>query len=576
MEARVPPQPETRHLRHWPPGQSQHLTLPQTHLFYNVEVSATRFPDKPFIVFYDTRLSFAEFRAEAERIAGYLQQDCGVRPGDRVLLDMQNSPQWVLAYYGILRADAVVVPVNPMNKREELRHYVEDAGARVAFVAQELLPEMHPLLGGAEGLQRIIVATYRDHLRTATDLKVPDFVAASRSPLRGEGLVAWADMLAAAREPGPMRAGPDDLAVMPYTSGTTGRPKGCMHTHRSAMTTAVGGVHWFGRTQDWVTLSVLPFFHVTGMSGGMNGPLYAGATIVLLPRWDRDAAAQCIQRYRIASWQAITTMVIDFVANPRIRDYDLSSLTGIRGGGAAMPEAVAAQLKALTGLDFVEGYGMSETLAATHLNPPHRPKPQCLGIPMYDVDSRLLDPETGGAVPPGGVGEIVVHAPQVMQGYWRNAAATAEAFVEIDGKRFLRTGDLARVDEDGYFFMTDRLKRMINASGFKVWPAEVEALMHHHPAIQEACVIGARDARRGETVKALVVLRAELADPPTPQDISDWCHQHMAAYKVPRVVEFVPGLPLSGSGKVMWRELQDEQNARDAAAAAAAANKEDR
>jgi fatty-acyl-CoA synthase len=251
------------------------------------------------------------------------------------------------------------------------------------------------------------------------------------------------------------------------------------------------------------------------------------------------------------------------VSNPRIGEYDLSSLVGIRGGGAAMPEAVAARLKALTGLDFIEGYGMSETLAATHLNPPHRPKPQCLGIPMYDVDSRLLDPATLGAVPPGEVGEIIVHAPQVMQGYWRNEKATAESFLEIDGKRFLRTGDLARVDEEGYFFMTDRLKRMVNASGFKVWPAEVEALMHHHPAIQEACVIAARDPRRGETVKALVVVRKGLERQPTAEEITQWCHDHMAAYKVPRIVEFVEALPRSGSGKVMWRELQEQQNAKD-------------
>ena len=558
------PRPETRHEPFWPPGQSRHLTIPSSHLFYNAEVAATRFPDKPFIVFYDSVLTFADFRAQAERIAGFLQQDCGVQRGDRVLLDMQNSPQWVLAYYGILRADAVVVPVNPMNKTEELRHYVEDAGAKVAFVAQDLLAQMQPLVGGAEGLQRVIVATYSDHLTAATELQVPEFVAAPRMALEGDGLVAWTDMLEAARTPGAMRAGPDDLAVMPYTSGTTGSPKGCMHTHHSVMTTAVQGVQWFGRTQDWTALSVLPFFHVTGMAGGMNGPLYAGGTIILLPRWDRDAAAQCIQRYRVQTWQAITTMVIDMVSNPRIGEYDLSSLIGIRGGGAAMPEAVAARLKALTGLDFVEGYGMSETMAATHLNPQHRPKPQCLGMPMYDVDSRLVDPLTLGAVPPGETGEIIVHAPQVMQGYWRNPQATAEAFLEIDGKRFLRTGDLGRVDEDGYFFMTDRLKRMVNASGFKVWPAEVEALMHHHPAIQEACVIGARDPRRGETVKALVVLRKELEKPPTAAEIIAWCQEHMATYKVPRIVEFVEALPRSGSGKVMWRELQEQQDARDA------------
>jgi fatty-acyl-CoA synthase len=558
------------HFAHWPPGLPHHLTLPQTHLFHNVEVSAARYPDKPFMVFYDTTIDFAEFKRDAERIAGFLQHDCGVKAGDRVLLFMQNSPQWVLAFYGILRANAVVVPVNPMNMTQELRHYVADSGAAVAFAAQELLAQLQPLIGerldDGAGLQRVIVASYSDYLRVPTDLPVPPMVSAPRQPRAGPGLVDWADMLARPREPGPLTAGPDDVCVMPYTSGTTGRPKGCMHTHRSVMSTLVGGVNWFSRTQDAVYLSVLPFFHVTGLSGSLNGPLYIGATIVVLPRWDREAAAACIQRYRVTVWQTISTMLIDFLANPRLSEFDLSSLSGIRGGGAAMPAAICAKLKALTGLDYVEGYGMSETMAATHINPPQRPKPQCLGIPVFDVDSRVVDPATLAELPAGETGEILVHGPQVMQGYWRNPEATREAFVELDGKRFLRTGDLGSVDGDGYFFMTDRLKRMINASGFKVWPAEVEALMYHHPAIQEACVIGARDARRGETVKALVVLKPGHEGEVSAQDIIDWSHAHMASYKSPRIVEFVASLPRSGSGKVMWRELQEQQAARDAQA----------
>jgi len=559
--------PSSAHFAHWPPGLPHHLTVPQTNLFFNAEVSAARYPDKPFLVFYDTEVTFARFRHEAERIAGFLQHDCGVRAGDRVLLYMQNSPQWALAYYGILRADAVVVPVNPMNRTEELRHCIADSGARVAFVAQDLLPELQPLLGqppaDGTGLKQAIVATYSDYLQRPTELAVPEFVAAPRRAPDGAGLTAWTDMLAAGRVPEPMTAGADDLAVLPYTSGTTGQPKGCMHTHRTVMTTSVGGVNWFGRTQDAVYLSALPFFHVTGMSGSLGGPLYIGATIVVLPRWNRDAAAACIQRYRVTVWQTISTMLIDFLANPNLGDYDLSSLAGIRGGGAAMPEAICRKLKALTGLDYVEGYGMTETMAATHLNPPQRPKAQCLGMPLFDVDSRVIDPVTLAELPAGETGEIVMHGPQVMEGYWRNERATREAFVAIDGKRFLRSGDLGYVDADGYFFMADRLKRMINASGYKVWPAEVEALLYHHPAIEEACVIAARDARRGETVKAVVVLKHEEKGKVSAQDIVDWSHAHMAAYKSPRIVEFVESLPKSGAGKVMWRALQEQQTARD-------------
>jgi fatty-acyl-CoA synthase len=558
--------PRTRHLAHWPPGLPHHLTLPQTSLWYNVEVAATRYPDKPFIIYYDTPLSYAQFRDDCERVAGWLQQAAGVKAGDRVLLYMQNSPQWVIAYYGILRANAVVVPINPMNRTEELRHYVQDSGAATALVAQELYPQIAPLLGEAAGLglRHLGVAAYSDYLRGTTDLAMPSFVNAPREAIRAPGVTPWADLLQQALRPGPHTAAAQDLCVMPYTSGTTGRPKGCMHTHRSAMSTLVGGVQWFSRTQDAVFLSVLPFFHVTGMSGSMNGPIFAGATIVILTRWDRDVAAQCMQRHRVNVWQAISTMVVDFLSNPRLAEYDLSSLQGVRGGGAAMPEAIAGKLKALTGLDYVEGYGMSETLAATHINPPQRPKPQCLGIPVFDVDARIVDPQSLRELAPGETGEIVIHAPQVMQGYWRQPQATAEAFIELDGRRFLRTGDLACVDSDGYYFMVDRLKRMINASGYKVWPAEVEALMYRHPAILEACVIAAADEKRGETVKALVVLKDEAQGRVSEADIVAWSHEHMAAYKSPRIVEFVKSLPKSGSGKILWRELQDRERERAA------------
>ncbi|MDE2626451.1 MAG: long-chain fatty acid--CoA ligase [Burkholderiales bacterium] len=554
------------HTPHWPPALPRHLSVPETNVFHNVEVSAARFPDKPFIVFYDTPITFRAFLEEAERIAGFLQHDCGVQAGDRVLLYLQNSPQWILAFHGILRANAVVVPVNPMNRTEELRHCVRDSGATVAFVPQDLFDEVRPLIGTADDrggcLRHVIVATYSDFLRRPTDLRVPNFIVERRRHIEGPGLTAWADMVARALPPGPLTQGPADLCVMPYTSGTTGQPKGCMHTHRSLMSTLVGGVQWFQRTQDAVYLSVLPLFHVTGLVGSMCGPLYAGATLVLLPRWDRDAAAACVQRYRVDTWQAITAMLVDFLSNPQLGEHDLSSLRVVRGGGAAMPEAVAHRLHALTGQHFIEGYGMSETMAATHINPMHRPKPQCLGIPVFDVDARIVDPLTLEELAQGEAGEIIVHAPQVMRGYWNDAAATDAAFIERDGKRFLRTGDLARIDADGYFFMVDRLKRMINASGYKVWPAEVEALLYHHPAILEACVIGARDARRGETVKALVVLKESHRGSVSEQQLIDWAHGQMAVYKSPRIVEFVDALPKSGSGKVQWRELQARESAR--------------
>lgn len=560
--------PETS--AHWPAHLPRHLTLPATNLYFNAEVSAARYPDKPFIVFYDTPITFAEFKDETERIAGYLQQRCNVKAGDRVLLYMQNSPQWMLAYYGILRANAVVVPINPMNMTDELRHYVEDSGARTAFVAQDLYERIAPLADDANGqLAHTIVATYSDYLKQPSSITPPEFVSAPRHIDGGDriGVTHWSDMLDARVAPGPLTAGPDDLCVMPYTSGTTGKPKGCMHTHRSAMCTALGVVNWVSGTQNSILLSVLPLFHVTGMQSGLNAPLFSGATVVVLPRWDRDAAAHAIEHHRVTDWWSISTMAIDFLSNSKLDDYDLSSLRVVAGGGAAMPDAVAKKLHDKTGIEYIEGYGLSETIAPTHINPPHRPKPNCLGIPMFDVDARIIDPQTLEALPQGETGEIVTHGPQLMQGYWRNPEATREAFIEIDGKRFLRTGDLARMDEEGYFFMADRLKRMINASGYKVWPAEVETMLYYHPAIQEVCVIAARDAHRGETVKAFVVRNARHAPAVTEDDIITWSRENMAAYKAPRIVEFVASLPKSGTGKIMWRELQEQEAAKAASTA---------
>jgi fatty-acyl-CoA synthase len=550
-----------RHFKFWPAHTTRQLTAPATNLFYNAEVSARRYPNKPYLVFYDTAVTFAEFLDQAERIAGFLEHRLGVRKGDRVLLLMQNSPQFVIGYYGILRANAVVVPLNPMNLTQEIRRYAEDAGAETIIVSQELYPRIEPLLGQS-GLKSVIVAAYSDYLREPTTLAIPEVVAAPRQELTGPGVTLWKDALAAGLKPGPLTAGPDDLCVMPYTSGTTGVPKGCMHTHRSVMHTLVAGARWFALQPETTMMAVAPMFHVTGMQGGMNGPLYVGNTLVMLLRWDRNVAAQCVQRYGVASWTAVPTMIQDFFANPDIAKYDLSSIRRLSGGGAAMPAAVAQRLLDM-GVTYYEGYGLSETMAATHLNPPERAKKQCLGIPIFDVDSRIVDPGTLRELPPGEVGEIVTHGPQVFQGYWNKPEDSAQALVEIDGKRFLRTGDLGKMDEDGYFFMVDRLKRMINASGFKVWPTEVESLMYQHPAILEACVIGTPDAHRGETVKAVIVPRPEWRGRIDAQQVIEWCRENMAAYKCPRIVEFVDALPKSGAGKIMWRELQE----REAAAA---------
>jgi fatty-acyl-CoA synthase len=549
---------EPDHYRFWPPGLPHDMPLPQTSLYGNLDATAARFPDKAAVVYYGTPVSYRAFKRDVDAMAGFLQQRAGVKRGDRVLLFMQNSPQFMIAFYAIMRADAMVVPVNPMNLTEELRHYVADSDATVAITGQELFAQVRPLIGS--GLDQVIVAAYSDFLTETTDLKIPEVVAAPRETLNEAGTTLWRNALDERLAPAVHQAGPDDLCVMPYTSGTTGKPKGCIHTHRTVMSTTVAGGAWVDMQPESVVLGSMPLFHVTGMQCSMNQPIYFGATVVLMTRWDRDTAGELIQRHKIEGWTNIATMAIDFLSNPNLANYDISSMKHIGGGGAAMPEAVAQRLHDLTGLTYIEGYGLSETIAPTHINPPQRAKKQCLGIPICATDSLVINPDTLAVLGPRETGEIVSRGPQIFRGYWKNPDATAASFVEIAGKSWFRTGDLGYRDEDGYFFIVDRLKRMINASGYKVWPAEVEAMLYHHADVREACVIGTRDARRGETVKAVVVLRDESRGKVAPEDIIAWSREKMAAYKVPRVVEFVDALPKSGTGKVQWRLLQENEN----------------
>jgi len=557
------------HHRFWPRRLPRALTPPATSLWDNLATSARRYPDKPAIVFFGRVFTYAEVQRQAERLAARLHA-LGVRKGDRVLLDMQNCPQLLIAHFAILRANAVVVPVNPMNRAEELKHYITDPDAKVAVTTGDLALEIAKAdaqLPEGERLAHLLVTQFTD----AFDAQASDagplpegwkpwLLARHALPaLAGGQVLAWTEALANELPLPPLEVGPHDLAVLPYTSGTTGQPKGCMHPHRSLMHNAMASCFWGNATPESVTLLVVPMFHITGMVSLMHANIYIGATIVMMPRWDRDLAGWLISNRKVSTWTNIPTMVIDLLASPNFAQYDLSSLQHIGGGGAAMPQAVAQRLREQFGLNYVEGYGLTETAAPSHSNPPDAPKQQCLGIPFLGCDARVVDPETLQELPPGEQGEIIIHGPMVFDGYWKRPEATRAAFIEFEGKRFFRSGDLGRTDEDGYFFLTDRLKRMINASGFKVWPAEVEALMFRHPAIQEACVIAARDSYRGETVKAVVVLRPGQRGQLREQDIIDWCREHMAVYKVPRIVQFADALPKSGSGKVMWRTLQEAE-----------------
>lgn len=510
---------EYRHFAFWPPDLPRSLAPARTTLHACLEATALRVPDKPATIFQDEILSWAEVRQRAHALAGYLQAVCGVRRGDRVLLDMQNGAQWVIACFAILRADAVAVPVAPMYVAAELAHYLEDSDARVAITENDIASRFAGL-----PLEHLIVA--------------------------GETRIGN-------HEPSASVARPGDLCLMPYTSGSTGKPKGCMHTHATALHNVVGSAVWKHVTPDTVALATAPFFHVTGLIHSFLATAWAGGTMVIQRRWDPHLAAQLVERYRCTHWDNVPTMVVDLLSHPKALEHDVSSLKWIFGGGSAMPEAIAQKLFDVCGVRYMEGYGMTETISQTHINPPQNPKKQCLGIPTFDTESLIVDPDSCKPLGPGEQGEIVVRGPQLLTGYWKKQKDFNDSWTVVDGKPFFRTGDLGTTDDDGYFYISDRLKRMINASGYKVWPAEVEARLYKHPAIQECCIIASPDERRGETVKAVVVLKPGASA--SAEDILDWARGQMATYKAPRKIEFTTALPRTGSGKIQWRTLQEKE-----------------
>lgn len=544
---------EPRHFRFWPKGVARALRVPQATLPDYLDTAAKRFPDKPAIVYCGTVTTYAQLKARVDAVAAHLVESLGLQPGERVLLASQNCPQFVIAFYAILRARGVVVPVNPMSKAQEVRYYAENSGARLAFAAQDLLEHL-------EGFEHVVVHAYSEAVAADCEDALPQWVTEPLHPVSQPGQTYFS---AIAENPWVPRseAEPADLAVLPYTSGTTGQPKGCMHTHSTVLASLAASSVWKGLNTDTVVLAVAPMFHMLGLQNGMNMPIFLGATAVMMPRWDPQLAARLIERHGVTAWTAPPAMILDFFSHPEAGRRDLSSLALLSGGAAPMPQPVAAMLQERYGIVYNEGYGLTETASFLQANPLSRPKRQCLGIPGPGVDSRIVDPQTLQELPQGEVGELVTCAPQNLLGYWRNPEADRESFFERDGKRFFRTGDLASMDEDGYFFMRDRLKRMINTSGYKVWPAEVENMLHEHPAVHEVCIIGVPDGKRGEAVQALVTLKPAFRGEVTQQQIVDWARERMAVYKAPRQVEFRDSLPKSSTGKILWRELQEQQRA---------------
>jgi len=547
--------------RHWPPGLDEDaIRLPSDPISVLLKRNARADPARSGLIFYGREVSLGELDEASDRFAGWLRAR-GLAPGDRVALYLENCPQFAIAYFGSLKAGGVNVCLNPMHKARELTRECVDAGVRFLMTSEEGYGAFEPVRKDTP-VEAVAVTAYRDYLPASPTLPVPpSFAAAAQGHPGADDFLAVVRSAAPLREPEPRRL--DDVALLQYTSGTTGAPKGAELTHGNIVANLELQRVYLSIEPGDTHLAVLPWFHITGMECQLNFVAYLAGKMVVLGRFDPEALLQAIQRYRCAMTTLITTINVALLNHPSIKDYDLTSMKACFSGGAPVPEAIARRWEATTGYKLVEGYGLSETTAPTHINPRHRPRYGTIGLPLPLTDCKLVDIENGlSEVPPGEAGEIAVRGPMVMRGYWKKPAATAEAIRE-DG--FFRTGDIGRMDEEGYFRVEERKKDMIKASGYSVYPAEVESIMYRHPGVAEVGVVGVPHDYRGEDVVAFVVPKREAAVPLTEEQLVRWCHDEMAAYKAPRRVRFVETLPRTASGKILKRVLRDQ--AREAGTA---------
>jgi len=541
-------------LKAYPPEVPAELAYEDVALYELLVRAAQKHGDAPATVFYGARLTYRQLHEQARRLAAGLVR-LGVRKGDRVAIMLPNCPQAIIAYYGALMAGAVVVQVNPLYMPRELRHQVNDSGARIMIAIDLAYPKVSQL-----NLEHVVYTGMQDYMPAPTRWVAPLKLKPPRIAYR-KGVLPWARLLDTEPIAEPVPVDPaEDLALLQYTGATTGLAKGCMLTHRNLVANVYQTEAWLYRAKrgpQLVTLAALPFFHVYGMTTVMNLTIHMGGTMVLQPKFEARETAKLIQKYRPSIFPGAPTMYVALNHLPNVEKYRLDSIEACISGAAPLPVEVQAEFERLTGGRLVEGYGLTEASPVTHANPIwDRRKEGSIGLPWPDTECRIVDPETGEDVPVGEVGELLVRGPQVMKGYWNLPEATAEAL--RDG--WLHTGDMARMDEEGYFYIVDRKKDMIIAGGFNIYPREVEEVLYLHRGIKEAAVVGVPDPYRGETVKAFIVPREGVTL--DPEEIKQFCREHLAAYKIPRLIEFREELPKSLVGKVLRRALLEEEESR--------------
>ena len=555
---------------HYEQGVPEELTIPDHPLTWLLDRTVSRYPNHTAFIYYGTKISYAQFNSLANRFASGLQR-LGVKKGDRIAIALPNIPQYPVAFYGALRAGAVIVPTNPLYAEREMQHQLADSGARVIIMLDMFFPIVRAVRANT-ALEHIIITSPADFLPPILRTLYPLAQRRAKHPeprltekeLHEDAMLHPMQVLLQSHTKGgievfnlPVRATGDDLAVLQYTGGTTGLSKGAMLTHRNLLANAMQARSWNPKARDAqeIALCVAPFFHSYGLTAGMNLSILSAATMVLLPQFKAKEVVKAIQRYRPTQLPGIPTMYLSIMREVGKHTDRLRSIKYCISGASALPAKVREDWEAMTNGKLVEGYGLSEAAPVTHCNPLNGDiREGSVGLPLPNIDAAILDPQTGQPVPVGEVGEIVVKGPNIMRGYWKREDETKAIF--LNG--WMRTGDIGKMDQDGYFYVVDRAKDLIIASGFNVYPREVEEVLFRHPAIQEVAVVGVPDEYRGETVAAVVVLKSGFEpSEETRQNILAFCKKELTAYKVPKKLEFRESLPKSLVGKVLRRELKE-------------------
>ncbi len=541
-------------LKSYAPGIPESLKYEVITVVDGMERTCDEFPDTDALIFVDAKITYTQLRSMINIFANALI-DMGVKPGDKVAMLLPNVPQIVIASYAAWKIGAVVVMNNPLYSDRELEYQLNNSGSTVLVCLDLLGPRMIDLMPKTP-VQKIVIAHIRDHLSFPKKQLLPIVARDKHRKIpKTENVFEWSDLLKKYPDDDPgNKAQFEDLASLQYTGGTTGVSKGVMLTHKNLSCNVQQIISWFpGFERGKLTeLGVLPLFHSFGLTTVMNLSIWQGWTDVLIPRPEPDAILEAVSKYRVNFYPAVPTMYVGVLNHPNIQKYDLSSIEGCFSGAAPLPLEVIKDFEEKTGAQICEGYGLSETSPVATINPyGGETRAGSIGLPVPDTEIRLVDLEEGTRdVGPDEEGEVIIKGPQVMTGYYNMPDETAKTLKN----GWLYTGDIGKLDENGYFYIVDRKKDMIIAGGYNIYPRDIDEVLFEHPAILEACAVGIPDEYRGETVKAFVVLKP--GESLTEEEIIHYCKDKLAKYKVPRMIEFIDELPKSGVGKILRKELR--------------------